>query len=118
MWIKVVKNGSQSQLDDAAAPRPEGVKWLRSSLVHGFFPPFTSYHSPPIMAIARPIRMLGAACVLLTLFLIFNLRQSTDQPTTKLTNGMTRDPLLDRAFLCHSSVRIYPTATAILTFMK
>ena len=51
------------------------------------------------MAIARPIRMLGAACVLLTLFLIFNLRQSSDQPSSKLTNGMTRDPLLDRAFL-------------------
>ncbi|KAJ5673201.1 CAZyme family GT15 [Penicillium longicatenatum] len=47
------------------------------------------------MAIARPIRMLGAACVLLTLFLIFNLHQSSDQPSTKLTNGMTRDPLLD-----------------------
>lgn len=51
------------------------------------------------MAIARPIRMLGAACILLTLFLIFNMRQSSDQPNTKLVNGMTRDPLLDREFV-------------------
>jgi mannosyltransferase len=49
------------------------------------------------MAIARPIRMLGAACILLTLFLVFQLNQSSDKPSTKLVHGMTRDPLLDRA---------------------
>ncbi|KAJ5716547.1 Glycosyl transferase family 15 [Penicillium malachiteum] len=47
------------------------------------------------MAIARPIRMLGAVCILLTLFLIFNMRQAPQKPSTKLVNGMTRDPLLD-----------------------
>lgn len=49
------------------------------------------------MAIARPIRMLGAACILLTLFLVFQLNQSSDKPSSKLVHGMTRDPLLDRA---------------------
>jgi hypothetical protein len=49
------------------------------------------------MAIARPIRMLGAACILLTLFLVFQLRQGSDRPSSKLTHGMSRDPLLDRA---------------------
>lgn len=49
------------------------------------------------MAIARPIRMLGAAAVLLTLFLVFQLRSGYSKPSSKLTHGMTRDPLLDRA---------------------
>jgi mannosyltransferase len=48
------------------------------------------------MAIARPIRMLGAACILLTLFLVFQLNKDPQNPTSKLTHGMTRDPLLDR----------------------
>lgn len=61
-------------------------------------PPFTSDFSHQYtMAIARPIRMLGAACILLTLFLVFNLRQGSDKISSKLTHGMTRDPLLDRA---------------------
>lgn len=55
--------------------------------------------SPPSnMAIARPIRMLGAACILLCLFLVFQLRQGSPNPSSKLVHGMTRDPLLDRVF--------------------
>lgn len=58
------------------------------------------------MAVARPIRLLGAASILLVLFLIFQLRKSAaplvatfgsgDKLTDKLTHGMTKDPLLDR----------------------
>ena len=58
------------------------------------------------MAIARPIRMLGAACILLTLFLIFNLRQSSDKTSSKLAHGMSRDPLLDRALPLPQFVKI------------
>ncbi|KAJ5223380.1 hypothetical protein N7468_007922 [Penicillium chermesinum] len=47
------------------------------------------------MAIARPIRMLGAAAVLLTLFLVFQLRSGYSGSSSKLVHGMTRDPLLD-----------------------
>jgi len=50
------------------------------------------------MAIARPIRMLGAVCILLCLFLVFQLRQDSFGSTSKLRHGMTRDPLLDRVF--------------------
>lgn len=58
------------------------------------------------MAIARPIRMLGAACILLTLFLIFNLHQSSDKTSSKLAHGMSRDPLLDRALPLPQFVKI------------
>lgn len=50
------------------------------------------------MAIARPIRMLGAACILLCLFLVFQLNQSSSEEGTKLTHGMKKDPLVDRAY--------------------
>lgn len=59
------------------------------------FSPF--HHSPDIMAIARPIRMLGAACILLCLFLVFQLRQDGPDSISKLVHGKFRDPLLDRA---------------------
>ena len=68
------------------------------------------------MATARPIRMLGAACILLTLFLIFNMRQSSNQPNTKLVNGMTRDPLLDREFVATLSPTSPHAHRTILTF--
>ncbi|KAJ5319008.1 hypothetical protein N7541_006628 [Penicillium brevicompactum] len=47
------------------------------------------------MAIARPIRMLGAACILLCLFLVFQLHQGSSEEGTKLTHGMKKDPLVD-----------------------
>jgi hypothetical protein len=50
-----------------------------------------------IMAIARPIRMLGAACILLCLFLVFQLHQSDSELGSKLVHGMKKDPLVDRA---------------------
>ena len=50
------------------------------------------------MAIARPIRMLGAACILLCLFLVFQLNQSSSEEGTKLTHGMKKDPLVDRGY--------------------
>jgi mannosyltransferase len=49
------------------------------------------------MAIARPIRMLGAACILLCLFLVFQLHQSPSSDGSKLIHGMKKDPLVDRA---------------------
>jgi mannosyltransferase len=52
------------------------------------------------MAVARPIRMLGAACILLCLFLIFQVNQSHGpsfiSKGSKDYNGMKKDPLLDR----------------------
>lgn len=54
------------------------------------------------MAVARPIRLLGAASILLVLFLIFQLRKTatplvgTFGSGDKLVNGMKKDPLLDR----------------------
>lgn len=63
--------------------------------------------SPPsTMAIARPIRMLGAACILLCLFLVFQLRQDSPKSTSKLVHGMTRDPLLDRVFATIHDIRL------------
>ncbi|EAL86030.1 hypothetical protein KXW98_001409 [Aspergillus fumigatus] len=51
------------------------------------------------MAVARPIRMIGAACILLCLFLIFQVNQSHGpsfiSKGSKEYNGMKRDPLLD-----------------------
>lgn len=52
------------------------------------------------MAVARPIRMLGAASIILCLFLIFQLNKG---PTTLLgsqgkLSSMKADPLLQRAF--------------------
>ncbi|KAJ5182511.1 mannosyltransferase KTR4 [Penicillium capsulatum] len=47
------------------------------------------------MAIARPIRMLGATCILLALFLVFQIHQGPNGSSSKLTYGMSRDPLLD-----------------------
>jgi mannosyltransferase len=49
------------------------------------------------MAIARPIRMLGAVCILLCLFLVFQLHQSPIEEGSKLTHGMQKDPLVDRS---------------------
>lgn len=63
------------------------------------------------MAIARPIRMLGAACILLTLFLVFQLNQSSDKPSSKLVHGMTRDPLLDRALPLPQFFKIQDSTT-------
>lgn len=48
------------------------------------------------MAIARPIRMLGAAGILLCLFLVFQLNQNGNSYTSRLVHGMSKDPLLDR----------------------
>ena len=65
------------------------------------------------MAVARPIRMLGAASIVICLFLIFQLNKG---PTPligrqghRLFNGMKSDPLLERAwilppFRCFSAV--------------
>lgn len=52
------------------------------------------------MAVARPIRMLGAASIILCLFLIFQLNKG---PTTLLgsqgkLSSMKADPLLQRTF--------------------
>ena len=53
------------------------------------------------MAVARPIRMLGAACIILCLFLIFQMNNKG--PSAIITKGpyegMKRDPLLDRMSL-------------------
>lgn len=95
-----------------AGASPKWV-WCRSRLAAKVFsldlpeslPPFTS---SAIMAIARPIRMLGAACILLTLFLVFQLNNEPQNTTSKLTHGMTRDPLLDRVLpLSHRSSSPY-----------
>lgn len=55
------------------------------------------------MAVARPIRMLGAASIVICLFLIFQLNKG---PTPligrqghRLFNGMKSDPLLERAWM-------------------
>ena len=48
------------------------------------------------MAVARPIRMLGAAGILLCLFLVFHLNRTPSAFGGKLINGMKKDPLLDR----------------------
>lgn len=48
------------------------------------------------MAIARPIRMLGAACILLCLFIVFQLHQDHSEQGAKLIHGMKKDPLVDR----------------------
>ncbi|KAJ5831838.1 hypothetical protein N7474_000149 [Penicillium riverlandense] len=47
------------------------------------------------MAVARPIRMLGAVGILLCLFLVFHLNQTPSAFGGKLLNGMKKDPLLD-----------------------
>jgi mannosyltransferase len=47
------------------------------------------------MAVARPIRVLGAACILLMLFLVFEVTRPFTPQYGKL-EGMKRDPLLDR----------------------
>jgi mannosyltransferase len=48
------------------------------------------------MAVARPIRVLGAACILLMLFLVFEITRPFTPQYGKLGQGMKRDPLLDR----------------------
>jgi mannosyltransferase len=48
------------------------------------------------MAVARPIRVLGAACILLILFLVFEISRPFTPKYGKLTHGMKSDPLLDR----------------------
>ncbi|OXV07039.1 hypothetical protein Egran_05195 [Elaphomyces granulatus] len=47
------------------------------------------------MAVARPIRVLGAACILLILFLVFEITKPFIPQYGKLGQGMKRDPLLD-----------------------
>lgn len=77
---------------------PDKVRWpllLRASLSLRASPPFKP--NTTIMAIARPIRMLGAACILLCLFLVFQLHQSSSEEGSKLAQGMKKDPLVDRA---------------------
>lgn len=71
--------------------RKDGHSYARLSL------PLTSPPFKTIMAIARPIRMLGAACILLCLFLVFQLHQSPSNDGSKLIHGMKKDPLVDRA---------------------
>lgn len=57
------------------------------------------------MAVARPIRMLGAASIVICLFLIFQLNKG---PTPLIgrqghrLNGMKSDPLLERAWILPS----------------
>jgi hypothetical protein len=56
------------------------------------------------MAIARPIRMLGAACIILCFFIVFQIRKSPAALT--LGGSKMRDPLLDRT-LC-DPILIWP----------
>ena len=50
------------------------------------------------MAVARPIRMLSAACVVLVIFLVFQMKRSPSYVGMGPGeyNGMTADPLNDR----------------------
>jgi mannosyltransferase len=53
------------------------------------------------MAVARPIRLLGALCILLVIVVVFYVShpaQSLISVGTRLKDGMKRDPLLDRTF--------------------
>lgn len=57
------------------------------------------------MAIARPIRLLGAVGILGVLLVLYRLSQTSQIPsiiaptdTDKITDGMKRDPLLDREY--------------------
>lgn len=54
------------------------------------------------MAVARPIRMLGAASIVICLFLIFQLNKGPSpligRQGHRLFNGMKSDPLLERAY--------------------
>lgn len=87
---------ARSQLDARAlVPKREGGRRPYIADVGTSFSPFHIFQDT--MAIARPIRMLGAACILLCLFLVFQLRQDNPSATSKLVHGMSRDPLLDRA---------------------
>lgn len=61
------------------------------------------------MAVARPIRMLGAASIVLCLFLIFQLNKG---PTPLLRHqgklsSMKSDPLLQRVLFPFSPVAFY-----------
>jgi len=52
------------------------------------------------MAVARPLRLLGAATIILVLVLIFQVSKNSaplvGSTGGKLSNGMKKDPLLDR----------------------
>lgn len=50
------------------------------------------------MAVARPIRMLGAACIVLILFMIFQLNKEPVSPKGDNVGGLKSDPLLARAY--------------------
>lgn len=53
------------------------------------------------MAIARPIRLLGALSILLvivTIFYVSHPAQSLISVGSRLKDGMKKDPLLDRMF--------------------
>lgn len=72
-----------------------------------YLPPFSCRPSTLAvkMAVARPIRMLGAASIVICLFLIFQLNKG---PTPLIgrqghrLNGMKSDPLLERAWILPS----------------
>lgn len=54
------------------------------------------------MAIARPIRLLGALGILLVISVIFYVSHPTQSLISigsRLTDGMKRDPLLDRTLM-------------------
>lgn len=53
------------------------------------------------MAVARPIRMLGAACIILVLFLVFQVNKGPSAISIKGSQpyeGIKSDPLLERSF--------------------
>jgi mannosyltransferase len=57
------------------------------------------------MAVARPIRLLGAFTILLVLILVFQFSRTSTPFIGKggrLTDGMKKDPLLDRMILVFS----------------
>lgn len=55
------------------------------------------------MAIARPLRLLGAACIVLFIYVAFQVSQSPKPIAVpqgngeKLEDGMKKDPLIDRS---------------------
>lgn len=50
------------------------------------------------MAVARPIRMLGAACIVLVLFMIFQLNKEPELSKGDNVGGLKSDPLLAREY--------------------
>jgi hypothetical protein len=58
------------------------------------------------MAVARPIRMLSAACVVLVIFLVFQMNRRTSYVGTGSGpyNGMQVDPLKESMFFSCSGL--------------